>query len=76
MSANNEEINETIQAMMSLFEERKFSNSALLNAVSKLSVHFAFVFGISKDVYIKDLAIMFDERIKRAVEETKSEAGE
>ncbi len=76
MNTNNEEINETIQAMMELFEERKFGNGAILNAVSKISVHLAFVFGISKEVYLKDLAIMFDERIKRAVEETKSEAGE
>jgi hypothetical protein len=69
---NNDEINETIQAMMQLFEERKFSNGSILNAVSKVSVHLAFVFGINKDVYIKDLSIMFDERVKRAVEETKT----
>jgi hypothetical protein len=68
---NNDEINETIQAIMELFEERKFSNNATLNAASKISVHLAFVFGISKELYIKDLEIMFDERIKRAVEETK-----
>jgi hypothetical protein len=76
MSTNNDEINETIQAMMELFEARKFSNGSILNAVSKVSVHLAFVFGISKEVYLKDLGIMFDERIKRAVEETKPEAGE
>jgi hypothetical protein len=76
MNTNNEEINETIQAMMELFEERKFSNGSILNAVSKISVHLAFVFGISKEIYLKDLGIMFDERIKRAVEETKPESGE
>jgi hypothetical protein len=72
MNTNNDEINETIQAMMELFEARKFSNGAILNAVSKVSVHLAFVFGISKEVYLKDLGIMFDERIKRAVEEVKA----
>lgn len=74
MSTNKEEITETIQAIMALFEERHFSNNAVLNAVSKMSVHFAFVFGISKDVYLNDLGIMFDERVKRALEEAKPES--
>jgi hypothetical protein len=74
MNPNNDEINETIQAMMALFEERKFANGAVLNAVSKVSVHLAFVFGISKDVYLNDLGIMFDERVKRALEEVKPES--
>ena len=73
MNTNNDEITEVIQAAMTLFEERKFSNSAVLNAVSKVSVHLAFVFGISKDVYLNDLNIMFDERVKRALEEVKPE---
>jgi len=56
--------------MNELFNEKKFSNSAVLNALSGMSVHLAFVFGIPKDVYIKDIGIMFDERVKRAVEES------
>ena len=71
MNTFNDEINEVVQAISELFEERKFGNGAILNAASKISVHLAFVFGISKDAYIKDLEIMFDERIKRALEETK-----
>lgn len=74
MNVNNDEINEVIQAMMDLFEERKFGNGSVLNAVSKVSVHLAFVFGISKDVYISDLGIMFDERVKRALDEVKPES--
>ena len=65
---NREEIGEVINAMNSLFEERKFSNTAVLNALSSMSVHLAFVFGIPKDVYVKDIEIMFEERVKRAVE--------
>jgi hypothetical protein len=65
-----EEIDEAINALNELFSEKKFSNSAVLNALSRMSVHLAFVFGISKDVYIKDISIMFDERVKRAVEES------
>lgn len=65
---NREEISEVITAMNSLFEERKFSNTAVLNALSSMSVHLAFVFGIPKDVYVKDIEIMFEERVKRAVE--------
>lgn len=65
---NREEIGEVVNAMNSLFEERKFSNSAVLNALSSMSVHLAFVFGIPKDVYVKDIEIMFEERVKRAVE--------
>ena len=65
---NREEIGEVITAMNSLFEERKFSNTAVLNALSSMSVHLAFVFGIPKDVYVKDIEIMFEERVKRAVE--------
>lgn len=74
MNTTNEEINEVIQAMMQMFEERKFSNAAVLNAVSKISVHLAFVFGLSKEVYLKDIGIMFEERIKRAIEESQSGA--
>ena len=71
MSENNkQEIGEVITAMQHLFEERKFSNSAVLNALSGLSVHLAFVFGIPKDAYLKDLSIMFDERVQRALDET------
>jgi hypothetical protein len=73
MSTNNDEINEVIKAAMALFEERKFSNNAVLNAVSKMSIHLAFVFGISKETYLKDLGIMFDERVQRAIEEVKPE---
>lgn len=65
---NKEEIGEVVNAMNSLFEERKFNNSAVLNALSSMSVHLAFVFGIPKDVYVKDIEIMFEERVKRAVE--------
>ena len=65
-----EEIGEVINAMHELFNERKFSNNAVLNALSGMSVHLAFVFGIPKDVYVKDIEIMFDERVKRAVEES------
>lgn len=65
-----EEIGEVIDAMHELFNERKFSNNAVLNAVSSMSVHLGFVFGIPKDVYIKDISIMFDERVKRALEES------
>lgn len=65
-----EEIGEVLNAMHELFNERKFSNNAVLNAVSSMSVHLGFVFGIPKDVYIKDMSIMFDERVKRAVEES------
>lgn len=67
---NKNEINDVINAMQELFQERKFSNNSVLNALSGMSVHLAFVFGISKDVYVKDIAIMFDERVKRAVEES------
>jgi len=67
---NKEEIGEVLNAMNELFNERKFSNNAVLNAVSSMSVHLGFVFGIPKDVYIKDMSIMFDERVKRAVEES------
>lgn len=74
MNTNNDEINEVIQAAMALFEERKFSNGAVLNAVSKVSVHLAFVFGITKETYLKDLGIMFDERVQRALEEVKPES--
>lgn len=70
MNNEKQEINEVINAMNSLFEERKFSNSAVLNALSGMSVHLAFVFGIPKDVYIKDIDIMFSERVKRAVDES------
>jgi hypothetical protein len=69
---NKEEINEVFTAMQELFQERKFSNNSVLNALSGMSVHLAFVFGIPKDVYVKDRAIMFDERVKRAIEESKS----
>jgi len=69
---NKEEINEVFTAMQELFQERKFSNNSVLNALSGMSVHLAFVFGIPKDVYVKDIAIMFDERVKRAIEESKS----
>ena len=68
---NREEIGEVINAMNSLFEERKFSNTAVLNALSSMSVHLAFVFGIPKDVYVKDIEIMFEERVQRAIKETK-----
>jgi hypothetical protein len=67
---NKDEIGEVLNAMQELFNERKFSNNAVLNAVSSMSVHLGFVFGIPKDVYIKDISIMFDERVKRAVEES------
>ena len=71
---NREEIGEVITAMNKLFEERKFSNNAVLNALSGMSVHLAFVFGIPKEAYIKDLSIMFDERVKRAISESQSES--
>lgn len=67
---NKEEIGEVLNAMNELFNERKFSNNAVLNAVSSMSVHLGFVFGIPKDVYLKDMGIMFDERVQRAVEES------
>ena len=70
---NKEEIREVVQAMNDLFNERKFSNLSVLNALSGMSVHLAFVFGIPKDVYVKDLGIMFEERIARAVEESQAE---
>jgi hypothetical protein len=68
---NREEIGEVITAMNKLFEERKFSNNAVLNALSSMSVHLAFVFGIPKDVYVKDIDIMFEERVQRAVKESQ-----
>lgn len=68
---NREEISEVLNEMNKLFNEKKFSNNAVLNALSGMSVHLAFVFGIPKDVYLKDIGIMFDERVQRAVEETK-----
>ena len=71
---NKEEIGEVINAMQELFQERKFSNNAVLNALSGMSVHLAFVFGIPKDVYLKDLDIMFDNRVQRAVDEVKPES--
>lgn len=70
---NREEIGDVINAMQELFQERKFSNNAVLNALSGMSVHLAFVFGIPKDVYLKDLGIMFDDRVQRAVAESKTE---
>ena len=67
---NKEEIGEVLNAMNELFNEKKFSNNAVLNAVSSMSVHLGFVFGIPKDVYLKDMGIMFDERVQRAVKES------
>lgn len=69
MSNDKKEINDVINAMQGLFIEKQYSNSAILNALSTMSVHLAFVFGIPKDVYVKDIEIMFSERIKRAVDE-------
>jgi len=71
---NREEIGEVINAMNEVFQERRFSNNSVLNALSGMSVHLAFVFGISKEAYIKDLSIMFDERVKRAISESQSES--
>ena len=71
---NKEEIGEVINAMQELFQERKFSNNAVLNALSSMSVHLAFVFGRPKDIYLKDLDIMFDNRVQRAVDEVKPES--
>ena len=70
---NKNEVTEVITAMNKLFEERKFSNTAVLNALSAMSVHLGFVFGIPKDVYLKDIEIMFEERVQRAVAESKAE---
>jgi hypothetical protein len=69
---NREEINEVLSAMQALFMEKKYSNVAILNALSSMSVHLAFVFGIPKDTYLKDMGIMFEERVERAVEESKN----
>lgn len=68
---NKNEVNEVINELNKLFIDKSFNNMAVLNALSIMSVHLGFVFGIPKDVYLKDIEIMFEERVKRAVEESK-----
>ena len=59
------EINEIIGKMHGLFAENGYSNVSVFNALSGMSVHLAVVlFGVPKEVYIKDIEAMFDEQVK------------
>ena len=62
------EVQEVLAAMNKLFLEGKYSNLSILNAASALSTHLAVMFGISRENYLKDMEIMFDERKNKTSE--------
>lgn len=68
------ELNKVIESLNKMFSEEQYSNASVLNALSIMSVHLAFVFGIPKETYIKDLSIMFDERVQKAIDQSKEAA--
>ena len=66
---NRNEVQEVLTEMNKLFLEGKYSNLSIINAASTLSVHLAIMFGISREEYLRDMQIMFDER-KNKTDET------